>query len=1630
MLTQRHLQVNFYDRANSFIDGLNSNRIDLQIQALRNIEIEFLEYEDDAAEKSWLYSFIKYEKKAPKSNHSHRIATKKELINFLEYTSKIIINLVVACPHEELLRHSIPIIIRLCQNKLLPNDFFKKLYQNAERLSGPIVMRAQDLILRLFNKLSSEEKKYFKLLAISGSENSQIESLHFLCKLITAHEISIEVVQKLIKQICKNIQQLESDVFPIIQIPELRTLLRKSLLTEYLTNFQDTGVLSALKIIAETDPFESDVDDIKQLLDMSILNETENLKDVLINLAQKNENLFSSCLLGMVRLEGFNETTKWLTGEMITDHIEDLMKTLLNYNQLPEASSSIVRNTFIQYNVLITKGIRTNSNNHIIFVDYNSLIGKEILWDVFLKKKNQKIEHLLMKIYQGKLKEYVIDALHAFMKNPQLIAAEIIEKSLKDLKQSLKENKEGKIKLKQFIKLKCGIPVGQIKVKSTSYLCQSSEDIKQLKYLSEEVNNKIKQTKEKLETKIEIKEKEYLPETPVDAIVTDILASVYEQKGTSAEWIKRVIKNNKYFITTQINNEDVSINDMVGDLLKKDGSIFLYIQEGVKTLNCQKLTKSKSNDKIINCDPKTLKQLSFIIEENEIKNVIELIQKKEMYSIGITLLKEINPFIKWRLSPIENCKEQTGYEFIGFERLMTQNEIQEDDFKELISMFCHSIETRKGNEKYIAEILLHFEKLAKKELWYINEEQIKKIQKRYFMEGNERIINTICDILLLRNNQIIEWNKEVVVEPIKRVVKELMNQELFETLIPYLEEPSELVEECYEIIIQYIDIKYNINDLFIQKMIENITNRGKGFKFSIRAMKLMKDKQKLLQPYLITFIDSLFPKGKLTEIKEDTLHDYIEMICESCKTCNEEQKKEICHHFDMILSMLESNGNHIETRKGLWCGLTNQGSTCYMNSILQQLLHTKMFCNKLLEKKVITPKYFEDTEENKNQKNLNIISIEKFDVNKTKTIVNKVQILKKENGAINDNIENDSKEVMQKIEQSDNTISKTQEEIEQEINSQKENIQNKEQNEFITHNKNEFKDYRMIEGLQKLFVEMKESKLQTVNTKEFCKEAHGSCYEEINVYEQMDAQEFFNTIISTLEICKKEKNIIEARKIFTGETEISIKSQCGHIVKRNEEFCSCALEVEHYQSIGQSLKALCEGCVLCDYRCEQCGLKSDAQRSEKYKKLPETLVFHLKRFGYNEQFQIVKYNGKFEYPNEIDMKQYCCKEYKGITKYKLVGIVIHTGSAYGGHYFSNILLNGQWISFNDKLVENIGNGNWFGGEVSNAYMLFYQQINILEEKENETFMIDELLLKRIEKMNYSYVLSKQASKPFVIDFIKGINESCKYIGNTLSFIRTIILKRNPEQSLGIFEGISQIMNQEIAREVLQKISTYYLKDYLIWGKSMIISAIKQIQEPVFNELIIKEVENGNSHGIEVIQELYKLMQVKLSTCVRLSVHIIKNQKYNYVQGKIACSFILEGIQQKIYQFDKDILLSFKSTNSPESLIQEIIEKYPTQKVNECALKLIKSSLNKREINDEEMIKLKRLVCNVNCAVCIVNECLKHLCMAPDSCRYFKIILITMQIVLLSPLIYNELKKKIKEFNENLDFYSLKIVLIE
>lgn len=91
------------------------------------------------------------------------------------------------------------------------------------------------------------------------------------------------------------------------------------------------------------------------------------------------------------------------------------------------------------------------------------------------------------------------------------------------------------------------------------------------------------------------------------------------------------------------------------------------------------------------------------------------------------------------------------------------------------------------------------------------------------------------------------------------------------------------------------------------------------------------------------------------------------------------------------------------------------------------------------------------------------------------------------------------------------------------------------------------------------------------------------------------------------------------------------------------------------------------------------------------KKLPPILAIQLKRFEYDfERVCAIKFNDYFEFPRDLDMEPYTVsglaklegevidcdyeESVKGTcTKYQLTGIVVHSGQASGGHYYSYIL---------------------------------------------------------------------------------------------------------------------------------------------------------------------------------------------------------------------------------------------------------------------------------------------------------------------------------------------------------------------
>jgi ubiquitin carboxyl-terminal hydrolase 9/24 len=127
------------------------------------------------------------------------------------------------------------------------------------------------------------------------------------------------------------------------------------------------------------------------------------------------------------------------------------------------------------------------------------------------------------------------------------------------------------------------------------------------------------------------------------------------------------------------------------------------------------------------------------------------------------------------------------------------------------------------------------------------------------------------------------------------------------------------------------------------------------------------------------------------------------------------------------------------------------------------------------------------------------------------------------------------------------------------------------------------------------------------------------------------------------------------------------------------------------------------------YFCEMCQAKRKATKRLCIKSLPTNLVIQLKRFHFDwEANRALKFDNYFQFPWLLDMSPYTmegvqAKEEDGgettapPRNYDLVGVVVHSGQASAGHYYSfikdrrravsNKATAGKWFKFNDTTVE-------------------------------------------------------------------------------------------------------------------------------------------------------------------------------------------------------------------------------------------------------------------------------------------------------------------------------------------------------
>ncbi len=266
-----------------------------------------------------------------------------------------------------------------------------------------------------------------------------------------------------------------------------------------------------------------------------------------------------------------------------------------------------------------------------------------------------------------------------------------------------------------------------------------------------------------------------------------------------------------------------------------------------------------------------------------------------------------------------------------------------------------------------------------------------------------------------------------------------------------------------------------------------------------------------------------------------------------------------------------------------------------------------------------------------------------------------------------------------------------------------------------------------------------------------------------------------------------------------------ISKECPHLSEREEQFMAVSLEVKGKRNLSEALLGYIQGDLLSGenkYECSQCNKKVDAVKRVCLNRLPDTLIVSLKRFAFNyETFVREKVNSHFDFPQEVDLwdcsrKGLAAAEGKTLVdeegkfnapddrdyyKYRLVGIVVHTGTTETGHYYAFVkervplaqgptaaASGGRWISFNDSSVEVYDSSqipaDCFGGlsdvvrldpktnqplppeeKAYSAYMLLYERIGVQHDpKYSETAQhnVPRKVLDQVWASNAAFAMDK------------------------------------------------------------------------------------------------------------------------------------------------------------------------------------------------------------------------------------------------------------------------------------------------
>jgi len=346
-------------------------------------------------------------------------------------------------------------------------------------------------------------------------------------------------------------------------------------------------------------------------------------------------------------------------------------------------------------------------------------------------------------------------------------------------------------------------------------------------------------------------------------------------------------------------------------------------------------------------------------------------------------------------------------------------------------------------------------------------------------------------------------------------------------------------------------------------------------------------------------------------------------------------------------------------------------------------------------------------------------------------------------------------------------------------------------------------------NMTRMFSFLSLSEKQAFDTICFCRAYKDENGRPVDVRIQQDAQEFFTILADRIETELKDTQYrYLLQDSFGGQVahQMICQGGCSKTRENTQPMPMISLPIKNRSNMQESLEAFVQSEELDGVSCDHCQKKCSTLKRQVLHTLPNTIFFHLKRFELNfETFRHEKSNQRFEFPTEIDLEPYTreglrrreaeqqqaaeqeqdnkndddgnnapeqkqaadgnddTRAYsvhpKEYYQYHLVGVVVHTGSAEAGHYYSFIKdrITGEWNEFNDSLIKPFDlkwldeecfggkkktkqsaqwNGDWDHEveKIKNGYILVYDRVQYeqVEHEEDLKREIEEVERKKKE----------------------------------------------------------------------------------------------------------------------------------------------------------------------------------------------------------------------------------------------------------------------------------------------------------